>query len=196
MSRAIFETSHFYDAARGLVSEIGPAAVTVDAITQRLKAPKGSFYHRFESRDSLLGDIWLQALTSFQEGFFAAIESGDGLAAALHTPRWSRSHLEDACLLLLYNRKDFVQGDWPAKLKLAVQERTAAFENALKQFSRQAFGRAGASQIRRATYILAEAPVAAVKGHLQRREAPPAIVDDLVTCTYRAIVEYWDLDKG
>jgi hypothetical protein len=31
-------------------------------------------------------------------------------------------------------------------------------------------------------------PVAAVKGHLERREAPPPLVDDLIERTYRAIV--------
>ena len=31
-----------------------PAAVTIDSVTQRLKAPKGSFYYRFASRDALL----------------------------------------------------------------------------------------------------------------------------------------------
>jgi hypothetical protein len=39
---------------------------------------------------------------------------------------------------------------------------------------------------------LLEVPVAAVKGHLTRREAPPPLVDELITRTYRAIVE----DKG
>ena len=30
---------------------------------------------------------WLTTVLAFQEGFVAAIEAGDGLAAALHTPR-------------------------------------------------------------------------------------------------------------
>jgi hypothetical protein len=36
--------------------------------------------------------------------------------------------------------------------------------------------------------VLAEAPVAAVKTHLERREPPPALVDELITRTYHAIV--------
>src|SRR5258708_37225725 len=55
-------------------------------------------------------------------GFVAAIESGDGLAAALHTPAWARLHLDDARLLLLYSRHDFVQGDWPKTLKRGVPD--------------------------------------------------------------------------
>ena len=36
--------------------------------------------------------IWLTTVLAYQKEFFAAIEAGDGLAAALHIPRWSRTH--------------------------------------------------------------------------------------------------------
>jgi hypothetical protein len=42
--------------------------------------------------------------------------------------------------------------------------------------------------MRRATFVLAEVPIAAVKPHLQRRERPPKLVDELIMKTYRAIV--------
>ena len=38
------------------------------------------------------------------------------------------------------------------------------------------------------TFVLAEVPIAAVKPHLQRRERPPKLVDELIMKTYRAIV--------
>jgi AcrR family transcriptional regulator len=188
MGRAIFEHAGFLDAARGLAVEHGPAAVTVDSITQRLKAPKGSFYHRFRSRDELLGQLWLDMVLAYQEGFVAAIDAGDGLAAALHTPRWARGHVDDARLLLLYSRHDFVHGDWPPDLKRGARDQAARFEECLTKFARTAFGRASPPQVRRATFVLAEVPIAAVKGHLERREAPPPIVDELITETYQAIM--------
>src|SRR5579872_6322799 len=120
MGRALFDNAGFLAAARALACERGPGAVTVDSITQRMSAPKGSFYHRFASRDALLGELWLTTVLAYQQDFFAAIEAGDGLAAALHIPRWSRAHLDDARLLLLYSRHDFVQGDFPAPLKRGV----------------------------------------------------------------------------
>ena len=126
MGRALFDNAGFLAAARALVSERGPAAVTIDSVTQRLKAPKGSFYYRFASRDALLGELWLETALAYQEGFVAAIEAGDGLAAALHTPAWARRNLEDARLLLLYNRHDFVQGDWPDAAKARSQRSGAA----------------------------------------------------------------------
>jgi hypothetical protein len=58
----------------------------------------------------------------------------------------------------------------------------------LEGFARQAFGRAGPAQLRRATFVLAEVPIAAVRGHLERREPPPLLVDELIATTYRAIV--------
>ena len=114
MGRARFDQAGFLAAARELIAERGPAAVSIDAVAERLKAPKGSFYYRFASRDALLGELWLKTVLAYQEGFVAAIEAGDGLGAALHTPAWARRHLDDARLLMLYSRHDFVQGDWPA----------------------------------------------------------------------------------
>ena len=107
MGRARFDQAGFLAAARELIAERGPAAVSVDAVAERLKAPKGSFYYRFASRDALLGELWLTTVLAFQEGFVAAIEAGDGLSAALHTPAWARRHLDDARLLMLYSRHDF-----------------------------------------------------------------------------------------
>jgi AcrR family transcriptional regulator len=188
MGRAQFDHAGFLAAARELIGERGPVAVTVDSIVERLKAPKGSFYHRFASRDALLGELWLSTVLDFQEGFVAAIEAGDGLRAALHTPAWSRQRLDDARLLLLYSRHDFVNGDWPAPLKRGVADQAERFESCLRTFARDAFGRAGSAQLRRAAFVLAEVPGVAVKPHLQRREPPPPIVDELIAKTYHAIV--------
>jgi AcrR family transcriptional regulator len=188
MGRALFDNAGFLAAARRLASERGPGAVTVDSVIRLLRAPKGSFYHRFRSRDALLGELWLKTVLAYQEGFFAAIEGGDGLSAALHTPAWARLHLDDARLLSLYSRHDFVQGDWPAALKRGVRDQARRFEFHLKTFARQAFGRAGPTQLRRAVFVLAEVPIAAVRTHLERCEPPPPIVDELITMTYHAIV--------
>jgi AcrR family transcriptional regulator len=189
MGRALFDNADFLAAARSLACERGPAAVTVDSVTQSLNAPKGSFYYRFASRDALLGELWLATVLAYQKGFVEAIEVGDGLSAALHTPAWVRRNLDDARLLLLYSRHDFVQGDWPATLKRGVADQARRFEACLRTFARNAFGRADAAELRRATFVLAEVPVAAVKQHLQRREPPPPLVDELIRRTYHAIID-------
>jgi AcrR family transcriptional regulator len=189
MGRPLFDNAGFLDAARALACERGPGAVTVDSITQRMNAPKGSFYHRFASRDALLGELWLKTALAYQEGFVAAIEAGDGLAAALHAPAWTRLHLDDARLLLLYSRHDFVQGDWPAALKRGVRDQAQRFEACLASFARRAFGREGPVQLQRAVFVLAGVPLAAIRPYLEQREPPPAQVDELITTTYQAIVQ-------
>ncbi len=188
MGRALFDNAGFLAAARALACEHGPAAVTIDSVTERMKAPKGSFYYRFPSRDALLGELWLNTALAYQKGFVAAIEAGDGLAAALHAPAWSRLNLDDARLLLIYSRHDFVQGDWPTALKRGVREQAQRIEACFESFARRAFGHAGPAELRRAAFVLAEAPLAAVKPHLQRREPPPPLVDELIAKTYHAIV--------
>jgi AcrR family transcriptional regulator len=188
MGRALFADVDFRRAARELAIEHGPAAVTVDAIAKRLRAPVGSFYHRFTSRDLLLGELWLETVLAYQQGFIAAIEAGDGLAAALHMPAWVRGHLDDARLLLLYSRHDFAEGNWPASLKRGVADQARHFVAYVERFAGAAFGRTGPEEVRRAQFVLVDVPGAAVKPHLQRRELPPLLIDDLIRATYDAIV--------
>jgi AcrR family transcriptional regulator len=189
MGRPKFADGDFLDAALGIAAERGPLAVTVGSITERLKAPVGSFYHRFTSRDVLLGELWLRTVLDFQRGITAALDAGDGLRAALHTPDWVRGHLDQARLLLLYHRDDFVQSGWPEVLRDGVAAQTERMEAGFARFARLVFGRAGRDELRRAQFLLAEAPVGAVRQHLQRREPPPPLIDELIRITYRAVLD-------
>jgi AcrR family transcriptional regulator len=188
MGRPKYDDADFLDAALAIAALSGPAAVTIGAITDRLKAPVGSFYHRFASRDGLLGELWLRTVLDFQQGITAALDAGDGLRAALHTPAWVRLHPERARLLLLHHRDDFVQGGWPASLRDGVAAQTARMESGFARFAHLVFGRAGRDEVRRAQFLLAEMPVGAVRQHLQRREPPPPIVDELIHIAYHAVL--------
>ena len=188
MGRPKYDDGDFLDAALAIAAIAGPPAVTIGAVTDRLKAPVGSFYHRFASRDVLLGELWLRTVLDFQQGITAALDAGDGLRAALHTPAWVRLHLDEARLLLLYHRDDFVQGGWPTSLRDGVAAQTARMESGFARFAHLVFGRAGHDEVRRAQFLLAEMPVGAVRQHLQRREPPPPIVDELIGITYRAVI--------
>jgi AcrR family transcriptional regulator len=188
MAHPAFDISDFLAAALALASEHGPSAVTVAAISARLKSPTGSFYHRFASRDALLAQLWFDTVLAFQQGIEAALDAGDGLRAALHTPAWVREHLDEGRVLLLYHRDDFVHGDWPQALRDGLAEQARLGEARLRKFARDNFGRAGPNEIRRAQFVLAEVPVAAVRQHLIRREPPPKLVDELIRTTYRALV--------
>src|SRR5215472_14796765 len=186
--RAKFAESDYLSAALAIAIEHGPAAATVASISERLKAPTGSFNHRFASRDVLLGNLWLKTVLEFQLGVSVALDAKDGLAAALHTPIWSREHLEEARLLLVFDREDFVAGAWPEELRGRVAEMTRRMDNAAPRRARAVFGRDGAEERRLAQFLISEVPVAAVREHLKRGEAPPPIVDRMICTTYSAIV--------
>ena len=188
MVRAAFNHADFFDAALALAAEHGPSAVTVSAITARLGAPTGSFYHRFVSRNALLGALWLRTVLDFQVGVTAALDANDGLQAALHTPIWARDHLDAARLLLLYDRDDFVQGDWPKELRERVAEMTNRMEASASRRARVVFGRDGPEEAQLSQFLIASLPVAAVRQYLIRREPPPALVDRLIGVTYAAVV--------
>src|SRR5215470_16523540 len=186
--RAKFTEADFLEAALAIAVERGPAAVTVASISERLRAPTGSFYHRFASRDVLLGMLWLKTVLDFQQGVSAALDAEDGLAAALHTPSWAREHVDEARLLLVFDREDFVAGAWPEPLRERVAEMTRQMENGAPRRARAVFGRDGPEERRLAQFLISEVPVAAVRQHLKRREPPPPVVDRLVATTYQAIV--------
>src|SRR5215469_9184360 len=128
MGRAKFSEEDFLKAGLAIVAERGVSGLTVASISERVGSPTGSFYHRFASRDVLLGSLWLRAVLEFQTGVSAALDAGDGLRAALHTPAWVRKHPEEARLLLLYDRRDFVHGEWPRELRERVADMTERME--------------------------------------------------------------------
>jgi AcrR family transcriptional regulator len=196
MGRARFTQADFLAAALAIASEHGPSAVTIASISARLRAPTGSFYHRFASRDVLLGVLWLTAVLDFQRGVSEALDSGDGLTAALHTPVWSRAHLDEACLLLLYDRRDFVQGDWPEELRERVADMTSRMQAGASRRATAVFGRDGPEERRLAQFVITDVPIAAVRQHLVRREPPPPIVDHLIRTTYEAVVADYRARQG
>ena len=188
MGHAKFSEDDFLGAAMALVAERGPSAVTVASVSERVGSPTGSFYHCFASRDVLLGSLWLRAVLEFQTGVSAALDAGDGLRAALHTPAWVRKHPEEARLLLLYDRRDFVHGDWPRELRERVADMTERMEAGARRRARVIFGKEGRDEIRLAQFLISELPVAVVRQHLLRGEAPPPLVDHIIRTTYRAVV--------
>jgi len=188
MGRAKFSHDDFLNAALAVIAQRGVTGVTVASVSERLGAPTGSFYHRFASRDVLLGTLWLQAVLEFQTGVRAALDAGDGLAAALHTPAWVRKNPERARLLLLHDRKDFLHGDWPQELRERVAAMNKSLENGARRWAQAIFGREGREEVRLAQFLISELPVTVVRQHLMRDERPPPLVDDIIRTTYRAVV--------
>jgi AcrR family transcriptional regulator len=188
MGHPKFSQEDFLRAALAIFAERGVSGVTVAAVSDRLGSPTGSFYHRFASRDVLLGSLWLQAILEFQAGISAALDAGNGLGAALHTPAWVRKRPDQAGLLLLYDRKEFLRGEWPPELRERVAEMTQRIESGSRRWARVIFGKEGREEIRLAQFLISELPVATVRQHLLRGEPPPQLIDQIIRATYRAVL--------
>ena len=189
MGQARFDRADFLRAAREIVVARGPTAVTVGSVSERLKAPTGSFYHRFASRDQLLGELWLSTVRTFQDEAEKAIATGGWLAAALHTPAWARTNFDEACFLLLYNRDDFLWSEWSEQLKRGFAEQARRVEHWVRKLAREELGATKKSDLLRASFVLIDVPMAAVRPHLRLRERPPPMVDELIRATYKAIIK-------
>lgn len=189
---ARFDDEQIVAATARVAAARGPAGATVARIAAALRAPTGSIYHRFASRDVLLGEVWLRAAESFQGGFAACLAGSDphaaGLAAVRFVPQQVREQPQQARILLLHRREDFLDRGWPAPMKTRAKALSEQMDEGLRSFCQRLFGRADAKALRIATYALAEAPLAAVRRHVEAKEAPPPLVDALIAATYLASI--------
>jgi AcrR family transcriptional regulator len=187
---ARFSHEQIVAATARVAAERGPARASVARIARTLRAPTGSIYHRFASRSVLLGEVWLQAAESFQDGFLKQLDGVDphaaGLAAVRYGVEWVREHPQEARILLLHRREDFLESEWPTSMRKRARALREQLSKGLRNFCQRLLGRADAKSLRIVTFALAEAPLAAVKRHIEWGEPPPKIVDALVAETYLA----------
>jgi AcrR family transcriptional regulator len=180
---AKFDSEQMLDAAAGLVARGGPSRATVAAIAEQLEAPSGSIYHRFESRDLLLARLWIRTVRRAQEGFVATLDGPDladaARQAALHIPRWARSHLDEATVLLLYRREDLA-AQWPAELGAEVSGLNDDVTAAVRRFTKRRYGRITGGHLQTVAFALVDVPYAASRRYLLAGKPPPRAVDDLV----------------
>ena len=189
---AKFSLDQIVDATARVAAQAGPAQATMARIAGELQAPTGSIYHRFASRDVLLGEVWLRAAESFQ-GRFMEIVAGDdpwqaGLEGALFVPQRVREKPEEARILLLHRRDDFLTSGWPAEMAVRAAALKKSGEASMRGFAKRLLGRTDAAAMRAVIYVLVDAPLAAVQPHLRKYESPPAFVDPLIEATYVAVM--------
>src|SRR6516162_13020 len=187
-----FSVAQILDATAAIVAGRGPGAATISAIGNVLKAPSGSIYHRFASRDALLGRLWLSKAAFFQNRFAAALADADpakaGLAAALSMPRAVRQDLAGARILLLHRRDDFLDGDWPPEMAAEAIRLKHQLDDAMNEIARRLFGRVSAETLRLVNFAIIDVPFAAVRRHVAVNELPPRSLEDLIARTYAALI--------
>ena len=183
------DESRILSAAASLVAARGPGAATIAAIG----APNGSIYHRFHSRNELLGRLWLSKATFFQDRWAEVLKHPDprqaGLDAALSLPRAVRDDFEGARIMLLHRREDFLSSRWPAEMKDQAERLGEQVKEMLGDITRRLFGRNTASARQVATFAVLDLPFAAVRRFVGAGEPPPLQIDGLISKAYAAIID-------
>src|ERR1700757_466420 len=81
---AKFDVDAVLDAALRVLERGGIGALTAVAVCKELKAPSGSFYHRFASRDALLVELWLRCAERFQTALCAVLDGPGTVREVAH----------------------------------------------------------------------------------------------------------------
>jgi AcrR family transcriptional regulator len=187
------DETRILDAAASLVAARGPGAATITAIGAAIGAPNGSIYHRFRTRDELLGRLWLRKAAFFQDRFAAALRHPDarqaGLDAALSLPRAAREDFDGTRIMLLHRRQDFLGGGWPAEMAAEAERLGEQARDGLADIARRLFGRSTAATRRAATFAVLDIPFAAVRRSVGAGVPPPPEMDRLIARAYAAVVE-------
>jgi AcrR family transcriptional regulator len=190
--RPQFTETQILDATATLIARGGTSAATIGAIGALLDAPSGSIYHRFASRDVLLGRLWLSKATLFQNNFVAALANDDpiaaGLQAALSLPRTARTDFAGARIMLLHRREDFLGDGWPAEMQAEAQRLGQQVTDALNELTRRIFGRSSAATLATTRFAVLDIAFAAVHRHVAANEHPPAMVDQLIETACLAVI--------
>lgn len=190
---AKFSDIRIIGAAATLVAKGGPGAATIGAIAQAVGAPNGSIYHRFGSRDELLGRLWLTKAAFFQDAFSSAFAGPDprtaAIEAALSLPRCARADFEGARIMLLHRREDFLGAGWPAGMTREAERLGRQIGELLREGTVRLFGTDTKANRHRAAFALLDIPLGAVRRHVAQNKPPPHEIDELITLTVGAILD-------
>jgi AcrR family transcriptional regulator len=185
-----FTEDRILDAAGALVAASGPSSATIAAIAAAIGAPNGSIYHRFKTRDALLGRLWLRKAAFFQNNFANALDHPDayqaGLNAALSLPRSVRADFVGARIMLLYRREDFLGEGWPVEMQDEAARLGRQVTDALADITMRLFGNRTAASRQAAAFAVLDVPFAAIRRYVAAGEAPPLQVDNLIAAAFFA----------
>lgn len=191
---AKYDSATILRAASQIIANGGPAAATIAAISDAVGAPNGSIYHRFPTREHLLGQLWLETATSYQDAWAdAAHGKADpveaGLAAALSMPAKVRKDPLAAKVMLLHRREDFIAGGWPSELAEEAKRLIDQVKTETADLARRLFGKADRSAIHRTAFATIDLPFAAVRRSVEQGSPLPSQTEDLIERAYRGLIE-------
>lgn len=160
-------------------------ALSLQKILDETGISVGSLYHRYGSREGLLAQVWLDAVTEFQSQFLEALTSGlpdAGETAALVTPRFCRKEYARALILTCCRPSEFLNDKTPADLQTQMKSINDPIQAALKVFAKSE-----GVKLETAKMALIGFPLGAVKLYLPHKKVPKS-VDRHVVLAYRSVM--------
>lgn len=190
---ARYDSATILRAASQIIATGGPASATIAAISEAVGAPNGSIYHRFPTREHLLGRVWLETASGFQNAWADAARGESdpveaGLAAALTMPARVRKDPLAARIMLLHRREDFIADGWPSDLAEEARRLGDQIKTELGNLTRRLFGKADRSGIQRTTFATIDLPFAAVRRPVELGTPLPFQTEDLIERAYRGLI--------
>jgi AcrR family transcriptional regulator len=190
--RELYSSDTILDAARAVVVERGVRAATVAAIAQESQAPPGSIYHRFRSIEEVLARLWIRAVRRSQEAAVIASDEDDPLeavvSAALGSYDFCLDYPEDARLLALFRREDFLSADLPGELHEELLHVNDAALGAAREAAKRLFGRASRSAVDLVLAAAVDVPYGLARPYLEAQTTPPPQRRDCISGAARAIL--------
>ncbi len=133
-----FTENAILDAAESVIAESGIEGASIASIARRCGAPNGSIYHRFASKQHLIGALWVRIATSYRTTLTDALgASPSDLAEAVVnlTFDWVAANPSRAELLMRLRTEDFVPSDWPEVVVDQIQATNAALGTELLELA-------------------------------------------------------------
>ncbi|MFN9355259.1 MAG: TetR/AcrR family transcriptional regulator [Alphaproteobacteria bacterium] len=156
-------------------------ALRLERLAQATGASVGSLYHRFTSREALLAEAWLDALSLFQKQFCGDLER-DIDDAVLATPRFCRREPHAASLLACCRKAEFVGEATPPDIRRRIDAENEAGEAALSAFARRIRRPLLACRLAVVAY-----PLAAVRLYLPSTPPPVTLDKHILSAGHAAL---------
>lgn len=183
--REVHSEEAILDAARAVVVERGIRAATVAAVAVASGAPTGSIYHRFGSVQEILARLWIRAVRRSQEVVLPLLDQEDPaqalVAGALASYDFCIRRPDDARLLALFSRSDFLSAGLPVGLHDELVRLNDTALDAMRRLSHRLFGRAARTELDLVLACAVDLPYGLARRYLETDARPPS--------TRRAVVE-------
>lgn len=177
------------DAARAVVLSDGVGAATVRAIADAAKAPMGSIYHRFGSRDGVMASMWIRAVKRSQRRFLDALAAhadptDSAVGGALSVFDFAVEESEDARIAVLFRREDLI-GKTPPDLADTLRGLNEPPLRALRKLAAQR-----STEMDALVLAVIDLPYGTVRRHLIRGRVPPASLRPVLESAVRAALAW------